>query len=46
MVPNESMNIHEQHMSRNMSYNSIDKNNNSLTTPIQNNGCQGIKRTI
>jgi hypothetical protein len=44
--PNESMNIYEQHMSSNMSYNSIDEKNNSLTAPIQNNGCQGISRTI
>jgi hypothetical protein len=45
-APNESIHIHEQHVSRNMSYNSIDENNNSLTAPIQNKGCKGIKSTI
>jgi hypothetical protein len=45
-APNESLNIHEQHMSRNMSNNSIDENSNSLTAPIQNNGCQGVNSTI
>jgi hypothetical protein len=45
-APNESMHIHEQHMSCKMSYNSINENNDSLTAPIQINGCQGIKSTI
>jgi hypothetical protein len=33
-------------MSCYMCYNSIDENSNSLTAPIQNNGCKGIQSTI
>jgi hypothetical protein len=36
-APNKSVNIYEQYMSCNMSYYSIDENNNSVTAPFQNN---------
>jgi hypothetical protein len=45
-APNESMNIHQQHMSHNIIYNSIDENSYSLTAPFQNNSCKGIKSKI
>ncbi len=45
-APNKSMNIHEQHVSCNMSYNNIDENDNLLTAHIQNNGYEGIKNAI